>query len=324
MSECRGIATVTRNDSPILLRSIQCACLLILIEICRLCPQLLPGETAIAADTSTYELAEKSKIPNSSKLSSAHDVAGLVLQITGEWDALLGTNAGKLKRGDAIFNGAVLRKITKNGAITIVLTDGSKLNCPGDAACTGTIAVHKQALLLDTWLAAAINMFVQKPDAWANAESRSLDPIGTKGKLNDAVVKFEATQIDLSPIFMAAEDGQYLLRIYKATNGVASEACFGTATVTIHKGQAALIETPAGMATGLYRVKVTRSKVDPSAQELFILASDPQHYNRNQFLFEKASADSKEFRQDASASAIQELLRAYMACLDAECHRASN
>jgi len=297
-------------------RSIQYAYVLITLAISGVCPPLQPSELAEPAEASGTNLAESATDFGSSAESSQEDVAGLVMRVTGDWEMRSSKTVRHLRRGDAVINGSLLSKISKDGAITVVLTDGNTLKCPGGAECIDPIAVRKQQSLMDSWLVAAINMFVQRPGDWANAESRELDLLGQKQRLNDAVIESGADQIDLAPIFTDFEDGSYSLQIYKASNGGTNKRNFGPAAISVQSGKPVVVESQ--ISAGLYRVKLTCSKDDPSPAEAFVLISDPEHYRNNQLLFDKATAASKDLKQTVSATAVQELLRAYLGCLDVD------
>lgn len=239
------------------------------------------------------------------------DIAGVALSITGNWELYSGKQVRALKLGDAVPDGWSLRSLSKGANVQVVLTDGTTLTCPGCAGCQVPISVSKHQSLVDSWLSAAISMFVQKPDQWLVPESRTnvdIDP-------QDSVLKAGRTGIDLTPVCRGISDGTYYLNIRSADDS--SSQRLGPEQISVAKASPVIVATPR-LTPGLYIVNLSASQEDNSARQAWVLLSDARCYDRQLASYHKAVETSSALSPEVPANKVRELLRAYLAYLNKE------
>lgn len=243
------------------------------------------------------------------------ELAGLVLSISGDWTVKSGIQSRTLRRGDSIPNGWTLSRLSNDGTIAIILTDGTKLKCPGNMANNSAISVKTQQSALKSWYSAAISMFAQRPTDWITAESRAMLFPGQKG-LADAIVKAESGRIDLTPVFSPLRSGTYFIRLYEVDEDGGAIPRFGPEPVTVEKDRP-IVLNPDRLEGGICKVVLSADWDDPTGVEAWVLPCDAKHYASDHVSFEKARSACEDLKQDAAPDTVRGLLRAYLSVLSA-------
>jgi hypothetical protein len=238
------------------------------------------------------------------------DIAGVVLEIKGKWNISSGTKVKEINRGDGVPDGWSLKALEKDASIKVLLSDGTTLSCPGGSGCQFPISVSKNQSPANSWLTAAIGMFVQKPDQWVVLQSRAADL-----KTRDSVLKAGKT-IDLSPVCREMDhEGSYYVRIRSAGDSAGRE--LGPEPIAFTRESPVIVSAP-HLTPGLYIINILNNKdEEPSVyNQAWVLIADAQSYDRQLGSYLKAVEASSALKRDVPENKVRELLRAYMASLN--------
>ncbi len=247
-----------------------------------------------------------------SKLEQADDMAGLVLGMSGGWKASRDGVSQNVKLGDAIYNGWRLEPVSKESRVTVVLVNGTKLNCPGCSLCTAPIAVSKAPSATSTWWTTALNIFSKEPvRASVIPMSRQLSSIID---IQDAVVNLDNKQIDLTPAVTKLTDGTYYLRMQPVAHNE-KETSASTVRFVYRNGTKPILPFANGQP-GLYRMVFVDPAQDSAGEEAWLLATDSNHYTSTKAEFQKAADVASQCKDDVPAERLKTFVRACMEALN--------
>lgn len=242
--------------------------------------------------------------------SKAEDMSGLVLGMTGNWKISRDGTSQPIKAGDALPDGWVLQAASSDSTITIVLVNGTRLHCPGNPLCGGPIAVNKTPSTADSWWTTAVDMFRKSP-VRGNVTPMSRELKRTIN-IQDAVVKLQDGQIDLSPVVTGLADGSYFLKL-EPVAAKAGRSAANPTTFVYHGGTKPLVPL-ADAQPGLYRMML----VDPdqeSVEEVWLLAAEPDRYGGIKSEFDKAVGVAAQCKNEVSDDMLRSFVRACMEAL---------
>jgi hypothetical protein len=146
-----------------------------------------------------------------------------------------------------------------------------------------------------------------QPEKYMVAASR-----GAEAELADAVVPLQGGQIDLRAVFRNMDPGTYNVKFAS----VEAQTLSGPAPqVTYAKGQAVLLQTPAEVRAGLYKLSLVSQSGEPGDSDCWVLVATPPEYARQSAAFERAVSESAKLPGEMDAGATRALLRAYLESL---------
>lgn len=284
--------------------------LVVIVWLSSACLQAHATERRDNARTPDRQLAQSS--------STKQQIAGVVMQVSGQWNCDSATKS--LKVGDPIADGGKLERLSKEGTITLVLVDGRKLTFSESQNQNGPIVIRKTKLQNRNWLQLALEMFSRRPGDWIVAESRNLSFDDREDlKLSDAIVTSEAGQIDVGPAIQRAANGRYTFEVrgLGRANGNAH-----TETVVVQRGSPLTIQE-SEMPVGLYKLRLTPTGKSTGSGEALVLVCSSADFESKRELYRKAAMESAQLKDSLTALELKQLLRAYMGYLNEPSSRAT-
>jgi hypothetical protein len=246
---------------------------------------------------------------------------GFVLDIDGKW-FLDGKLPQRILRGQSLPAKGTIRiqlPKAKSNKIEVILLNGERISrrCNKPEACNQPIllpeVIKSRSSTVDRVVVAVKEVFTSYPEKFVATLSKE------KNGLQDAVIKLENGQVDLSPVFKNMEKDLYLLRFQKVVlddkldPGVAPDPI----NFNWESGRSSSVSVN-GLKPGLYKLKLleTTHKEHEPIDEAWILVSEPEKHERVFTFFQGAIELTEQWSRDGlEPELIRSFLHAYLASL---------
>ncbi len=246
----------------------------------------------------------------------AEEDVPIVASVGGHWYAL-GNPSNDLKKRDLLIPGdkIVVRAPFSSDDYIVILDSNYKIiqaRCDSPGECDHPLSVPSSS-------ATGLNRTLQMAAAlWRRHPGRYESLVNPKGAtLQDAVLRLDKGQLDLSPAFRDKEPGNYLLRLQQI--GVLSHSRTRTEPLKYTwspKNPDSL--SVFGIAPGLYDLVLLEPVEDgqepmPSGQRCWVLIQSPRNYTPAARQYAQALSTTNQWAKTVRPDFIREFLRA---CLD--------
>jgi hypothetical protein len=257
---------------------------------------------------------------------AAQDKFGYVLDVRGEWVL---NSSGKLSKGSSVpVGGVITTPSTTDGGTYIVVADRGgnifdRRNCGNTGECSKPINLPAAAggdqSLVTRLIGAAMALVSNEPVKYSSFVSRGAD-------LQEAVVKLEGGQVDLSSVFRNMQGDHYLIRFERVRSR--AELAQGRSPKPLDfnwdpkKPQPLTVKD---VAPGLYKVSLLevslledRGEHEPTGSEAWVLVASPDQYPKAAFSFDEAGRVTRQWGTNVKQNAVREFLRAALDFITAQ------
>jgi hypothetical protein len=262
-------------------------------------------------------------------LATVHgqDKFGYVLDIRGTWT--LNSSAPLSKGGSLPVGGVISTVSTTDSGTYIVVADRSgniveHRHCGNAGECSSPIklpaSVGGGQSLVGRIIGAAMALVSNEPAKYVSFVSRGAD-------LQEAVVKLQGDQLDLSQVFRNMSSDRYLIRLERI-QGSSVNISRGRTPKPLdfnwdpRKPQPLTVNQ---LAPGLYKVSLLEvSLLEPSGEhertgnEAWVCIASPAQYEKAESSFQEATKVTKQWGTDVKQNTVREFLRASLEFITAQ------
>jgi hypothetical protein len=245
---------------------------------------------------------------------------GLVLDVKGDWVLFNnGQTIGKVERGQGIPQGSTVRpEPPGSGWVVIHLNNDDVIRCEAGnlGRCRRPLVSGKSSSSGRFW-AAIVNIVLGRGVIFEETLVRA-----PKGKgPQEAVMRLDGGQVDLSPAFQQAPPGRYHL-LFTHVERDAPRESFAPVTLNWKPGIPSKVSVR-GLSPGLYRLLLLdETKGDePSGVEAWVLISDAERFPESATAFREAVTWSEKWNARGSRDAQSIFQRAYLNYLAQPSHK---
>jgi hypothetical protein len=258
---------------------------------------------------------------------SAQDKFGYVLDVRGDW--VLNSSV-KLSKGSSVtVGGVVTTPSPTDGGTYIVIADRNgnifdRRSCANSGECNRPIKIPAASAgeqsLTSRIIGAAMALVSNQPAKYASLVSRGTD-------LQEAVVKLEGDQVDLSAVFKNMQGDRYLLRFEQMSKKVNISRGRSPEPLKFtwdpKKPQPLVAKE---LVPGLYKVSLLEVSLlesdagahDPTGNEAWVFVARPDQYPKASSTFDAATQVTKQWGTNVRQNTVREFLRASLDFINAQ------
>lgn len=255
---------------------------------------------------------------------------GFVLSVSGRW-----TYQGRpLGQGAAVYAGSVITPSSRQNlqgkshpSIVVILFDGTHLvrECatPITACARNPLEVPStisaRPSLADKLLAIGARLFLQQPDRYFEAMSRSGSLAGSS--FTDAVVQLHPGSVDFTPFFRKAIAGPYRIDVRPLGTDSRIQVHGSHSLAVVWDGERSVNAPATGLRQGLYDVDVFHDEADDQdevASGVWLLVVDENHFLNAASAYATFLSDTESLESALGAGEARALARAGLVSLASE------
>lgn len=236
---------------------------------------------------------------------------GRVLDVSGEWRLWEnGRDVGRIERGQAVTSMSTTRPRSDEGWLVIHLIDDRVIRCQVRdlGPCARPLVLRGRSAGSGRFFRAIAYLLIRHPELYEVVMSRGTD----EDELREAVVVLERGAVELGPVFEAAREGRYHLRLSPVRPDPTRKK-FDPFIFDWRRGASSKVVV-AGLTPGLYRVLLLdEAKAnEPTGADAWILVSDVGQYPKISAKFQQAVGWSRGWHEGDARRAERTFLRAYL------------
>jgi len=245
---------------------------------------------------------------------------GFVLEKSGTWILERENSSEPLRLGQAVPAGGKIRaqSPTKGSHLVIAFLDGRqplKRFCETPGACASLIelpaSLNAESSFLSRTISVVKNLFAHDPERYIPTLSR-----GSKGELQDGVLKLADGQTDPSAVFKNIEEGNYFLDLQRLTSQAQSGNEASPPSFQFHWNPKEAVLLPLGDVTpGLYQIRLLEpdsADHEPTGAEAWVLICGPDTYEKAAVAFQNAERQVQQWGEGLKPTTKRSFLRAYL------------
>lgn len=249
--------------------------------------------------------------------AGAQQTFGYVLDVRGEW---LLNGGAKLSKGSSLGVGGVITAADpSDGGSYIVIADRAgnifeRRACNNGGECARPIRLPNTAgagqSYVSRMVGAAMRLWTSQPGKYVAFISRS-----GGADLQEAVVRLDARQLDVSPVFRNMPGDRYFVRF----EGIGKGPAAGAKPLEVEFEWNSERPAPLGakdLGPGLYRVTVREVSLlapeegEPSGNEAWVLVTTARDYRKAAPSFEAALNVTRQWGDKVRQTSVRQFLRA--------------
>jgi hypothetical protein len=294
---------------------------------CVILPQM-PSRVPRLAAWGAYFLA--ASLSPRSIVAAPSESVGFVLSITGRWTS----GSHLLQKGEGVQAGSKIVLVAGQGVepgsqpqILVILFDGTHLLRKCDTtivACAKNplslpTALGSETSLAQKLLAIAARLFLQQPERYFEAISRSGSPLA--GYFTDSIVARTPHDVDLTPLFSRAAVGRYRVEAIRIVRDGRLDYSAAQSLDVVWRGESATIELNKGLAPGLYDINIFHNEQDDqdeAASDIWLLVTDQARFATMSSTYASFLAESDSLTPVLGSRETQALSRAALSSLAAQ------